>query len=100
MTIAETGLPGRPKTSVAPRRPNQVGPPGFSATRQKACATPSRASAALTWSCSPTETPPQTIATSAASALASAASVAASSSGVQATETTSAPVSRASAGTE
>ena len=30
----ESGLPGRPKTSVAPRRPNQSGLPGLSRTRQ------------------------------------------------------------------
>ena len=35
VTIAETGLPGRPKTSVSPRVPNHVGRPGRSATRQK-----------------------------------------------------------------
>ena len=28
VTIAETGLPGRPKTSVPPRVPNHVGLPG------------------------------------------------------------------------
>ena len=36
--------------------------PGRRATRQKTCSTPSPASAGRTWSCSPTETPPQTIA--------------------------------------
>ena len=58
VTIAETGFPGRPKTSVSPWVPNQVGLPGFSATPQKRSSTPSSASAPLTWSCSPTETPP------------------------------------------
>ncbi len=60
VTIADTGLPGRPKTSVPPgATPNQVGLPGFRATRQKTCSTPSASRAALTWSCSPTETPPE-----------------------------------------
>ena len=36
VTIAETGLPGRPKTSVSSRVPNQVGRPGRSATRRAA----------------------------------------------------------------
>ena len=29
MTCAETGLPGSPKTSVSPRRPNTSGAPGL-----------------------------------------------------------------------
>ena len=78
MTIAETGLPGRPRTSTPLRAPNHVGLPGCSATRQKRCSTPSRASAGLTWSCGPTETPPETTTRSAAaSASSSAAAVAA-----------------------
>ena len=36
----ESGLPGRPKTSVASRRPNQSGLPGLSRTRQKTSSTP------------------------------------------------------------
>ena len=60
VTIAETGLPGSPRTSTPSRAPNHVGLPGASATRQKRCSTPSRASAGLTWSCGPTETPPET----------------------------------------
>ena len=58
VTSADTGLPGRPKTTLGPRVPNQVGLPGFSATRQKSSSTPSSASAGLTWSCGPTDTPP------------------------------------------
>ena len=41
VTKLETGLPGRPKTSCAPRVPNQVGLPGCRSTRQKRSATPS-----------------------------------------------------------
>ena len=66
-TTADTGLPGRPNTSVGSRVPNQTGLPGFSATRQKRSSTPSVASAGLTWSCGPTDTPPETATTSASS---------------------------------
>ncbi len=38
---------------MSPRRPNQVGLPGWSATRQNTSSTPSPASAGLTWSCGP-----------------------------------------------
>ena len=41
VTIAQTGLPGRPNTSVSSRVPNHVGLPGRSATRQKRSSTPS-----------------------------------------------------------
>ncbi len=81
VTIAETGLPGSPKTRVSPRVPNQVGLPGFNATPQNDSSTPSSASARLTWSCSPTETPPQSTTTSESSAGAIAARVASRSSG-------------------
>ena len=49
VTIAETGLPGQAEDerSAGPM-PNQVGLPGFSATRQKTSSTPSEASALLT----------------------------------------------------
>ena len=50
----------RPAPARRARRPNQVGLPGRSATPQKTCSTPSAASAGRTWSCSPTETPPET----------------------------------------
>ena len=61
VTIADTGLPGRPKASVVAARAE----PGRLArdagcTPQKRSSTPSAASAALTWSCGPTETPPET----------------------------------------
>ena len=36
----ESGLPGRPNTSVAPRRPNHSGLPGLSRTRQNTSSTP------------------------------------------------------------
>ena len=64
----ESGLPGRPKTSVASRRPNQSGLPGLSRTRQNSSSTPRACSAGLTWSCGPTDTPPETSSTSPASA--------------------------------
>ena len=64
----ESGLPGRPNTSVAPRRPNHSGLPGLSRTRQNTSSTPAASSAGLTWSCGPTETPPETSSTSPASA--------------------------------
>ena len=81
VTIADTGLPGSPNTSVPSRVPNQVGLPGWSRTPQNRSSTPSSASAGFTWSCGPTETPPLTQTTSAASsASASAARVASASS--------------------
>ncbi len=67
VTSAETGLPGRPKTSESSRVPNHVGLPGCSATRQNVSVTPSVSSAGLTWSCGPTETPPEITTTRAAS---------------------------------
>ena len=60
--------------------PNSVGLPGFSATPQKRSSTPSSASAARTWSCSPTDTPPQSTSTSARSSAAAIASRVASAS--------------------
>ena len=39
--MAETGLPGSPKTSVESVAPNQVGLPGLRATPQKRSRTPS-----------------------------------------------------------
>ena len=85
MTSAETGLPGRPKTSLRGRRHRgrrrrrsacraAARPPRRPARRRAA-----RAPAA-TWSCSPTETPPLITTTSLSSASARAASVAAASS--------------------
>ena len=66
VTIADTGLPGRPKTSLPSRAPNQVGFPGFSAHAPEALLDAElRASAGFTWSCGPTETPPETHTTSA-----------------------------------
>ena len=65
VTIAETGLPGRPKASVSSRVPNQTGLPGRRLTPQKSSCAPSARSAPLTWSCGPTETPPDTTTTSA-----------------------------------
>ncbi len=67
VTIADTGLPGSPKTSCSPRDPNQVGLPGCSATPQKCWSTPTVESAGRTWSCGPTETPPVMISRSARS---------------------------------
>ena len=97
--MAETGLPGSPKTS-APcwATPNQVGLPGFSATRQKTRSTPSEANASLTWSWPPTETPPQTTTSSASSIRSIAARVSSGSSLTVSVATSSAPALRASAG--
>ena len=47
-TIVDSGFPGRPKTSVSPRRPNQSGLPGFIWTRQKTSATSQLSNAGLT----------------------------------------------------
>ena len=67
VTIADTGFPGSPKTSASSRVPNQVGLPGRSETPQKRSSTPSSRRAPFTWSWGPTDTPPETITTSAAS---------------------------------
>ncbi len=76
-TIVESGLPGSPKTSVpAPVRPNQIGLPGLIFTRQKTSSTPQASNAGRTWSCGPTETPPLTTSTSAASPASTASIVA------------------------
>jgi hypothetical protein len=80
VTIADTGLPGKPKHKVPARAPKKVGLPGRSATPQKTSSTPSAANAGRTWSCGPTDTPPVAIATSAASACSRRATVAARSS--------------------
>ena len=96
-TSAETGLPGSPNTSVAPRTPNEIGFPGRTATRQKTSSTPSSAPAARTRSCSPTETPPVVTSTSASSPRATAFRVAASSSLTRGSRSTSAPAERACA---
>ena len=67
--MADTGLPGSPNASARPPGPsavpNQVGRPGRSATPQKRASTPSAENASRTWSCSPTDTPPDTHTTSA-----------------------------------
>ena len=52
--MLESGLPGRPNTSVSPRRPNHSGLPGFTRTRQNTSSTPHASKAGLTWSCGPT----------------------------------------------
>src|SRR6266702_4344040 len=44
VTWAETGLPGRPKTSLSPRRPKTRGAPGLIATLVKSRPTSKRAS--------------------------------------------------------
>ena len=78
MIIADTGFPGSPNTSVPSGAwPNHVGLPGFSRTPQNRSSTPRAASAGFTWSCGPTDTPPEPITTSASSiARANASSVA------------------------
>ena len=88
----------RPPRAPRPRTPNQVGRPGRSATPQNSCSTPSSVNASFTWSCGPTETPPQTTATSASSARSRASRVAPGSSGHRSLAITSAPAPRARAG--
>ena len=92
MTMAETGLPGSPNTSFGPATPNQVGFPGFSATPQKRSSAPTDARASFTWSCSPTDTPPEMHTTSpAASARSSAVTVDSRSSATCSTSSTRPP---------
>ncbi len=66
VTIAETGLPGSAKAARAPLPScgmveNAIGLPGRMSTSQRCCSAPRRASASLTKSCSPTETPAEEI---------------------------------------
>ena len=49
------------RRACEPRRPNHSGLPGLIRTRQKTSSTPQASKAGLTWSCGPTETPPETI---------------------------------------
>ena len=79
-TMLDSGLPGSPNTSVSPRRPNHIGLPGLIRTRQSTSSTPHASNAGLTWSCGPTETPPETTSTSPARPRSTAASVASRSS--------------------
>ena len=74
-TMLDSGLPGSPNTSVEPRRPNHIGLPGFTRTRQKTSSTPHASNAGLTWSCGPTDTPPETTSTSPARPSSTAARV-------------------------
>src|SRR5215469_7538467 len=57
VTITATGLPGKPMNGMRPIWPIATGRPGLIASRQK-CSRPSASTAALTWSSSPLETPP------------------------------------------
>src|SRR5680860_1899002 len=63
-TMAATGFPGTPKTSVPSRTPKDSGLPGFIATRQNLLSTPNSSCTSLTKSYSPTETPPEVMSTS------------------------------------
>ena len=47
VTIADTGLPGRPITSVSPTRPNHTGLPGLIAILENKVLSPSGANIAL-----------------------------------------------------
>ncbi len=58
-TSDDTGFPGSPNTSVAPRTPKETGLPGRTATRQNTSSTPRSASIRRTRSCGPTDTPPE-----------------------------------------
>src|SRR3954447_8737931 len=57
-TAEETGLPGRPRTGVVPRRPKISGLPGRMAIFQKVSDRPRTPRASWTRSWSPTEAPP------------------------------------------
>jgi hypothetical protein len=57
VTNSETGLPGLPMKGVVPMRPKASGLPGRIAMVHNS-SVPTRSSAALMWSSSPTETPP------------------------------------------
>ena len=94
--MLESGLPGRPNTSVSPRRPNHKGLPGFTRTRQKISSMPHASNAGLTWSCGPTETPPETTSTSPASPASTAARVDSKSSAITPPSITCAPARSAS----
>src|SRR3954468_12056517 len=96
--MADTGLPGSPNAYWSSRTPNQNGLPGLSRTRHRSSSKPSSSRAGFTWSCGPTETPPEMQRTSAcASASVSDATVAAWSSPALRRSTSSAPARRASA---
>ena len=69
-TRHETGLPGRPSTRWAPRRPNSIGLPGRMAIFQKSSAMPRASSAGSTRSWSPTDAPPMVTSMSASAAMA------------------------------
>ena len=90
-TIADSGLPGSPNTSVLPRRPNHSGLPGLIRTRQKTSSTPQASNAGLTWSCGPTETPPETTRMSPSRPRSTASRVASKSSATGGWWTTCAP---------
>ena len=64
VTWAETGLPGRPNTSLSPRRPKTSGAPGLIATFVKSSPTSKRASTSSTRSKAPSDTPPEMTSTS------------------------------------
>ena len=81
-------MPGRPKTSVSPRRPNHSGLPGLICTRQNTSSTPQLSNAGLTWSCGPTETPPDTTSTSPSSPASTASRVVSKSSPITPWSTT------------
>src|SRR2546426_2985151 len=57
VTIADTGLPGSPKTGRSSSEPNVIGLPGRIATFHKWSSAPHLTSASRTRSSSPTDTP-------------------------------------------
>ena len=97
--MLESGLPGRPNTSVSPRRPNHSGLPGFTRTRQNSSSTPQASKAGLTWSCGPTLTPPETTSTSPLRPASTAARVESKSSAITPPSITCAPARSASSRT-
>ncbi len=67
VTMVDTGLPGRQKIGVLPRRAKVVGRPGLMPTRWKRVSAPSSSSTVRTKSRSPVETPAEVIRASALS---------------------------------
>src|SRR5438067_3906089 len=81
VTIAETGLPGRPNTGRPAMEPNVIGFPGRMSTFQRWSSAPALTSASRTRSSSPTDTPADDTSTSASRPRAMRSEIASSRSG-------------------
>ncbi len=95
--MVETGLPGRPNTGTAPRRPKISGLPGRMAIFQKSSVMPSAPNASRTRSCSPTDAPPVVTSRSAPRAAATMVWSACASSGATPSSNGSPPQARTKA---